>query len=383
VLVAFSLVVLTGVLGLSIDVGYLRYAKRRLQTAADSAAIAGASELQDGMAKAKAAALNDSAANGFQNAPPRVTVDAHPPTTAPFAGKADYLEVQVSQKAPTYFMRALGVNSTTLTATATAQLGSSKGCVYSLGLLGGINVNANVNAPNCGVVDNALLSIGGGCLTAQSIGVVLGLPGGCTNPPPVTGINPAADPLAYVVAPGVAGCNFTRRTVNNGNARLTTTLNPGVYCGGITVSNTNAGPVVFNPGLYILTGAPGLSLGGAGNISGGRVTFYVRGGASVQTQANTNITLTAPTTAPTAGIPAGVLFFQDPGDGQASVLNGALSLTGALYFPSAALTLGGNGATAYVILVAQTIQFNGPITIGTDYSSLTGGSPIKSAVLVE
>jgi len=37
-LVTLSLLVLTGVIGLAIDMGYLRYTKRRLQTAADSAA---------------------------------------------------------------------------------------------------------------------------------------------------------------------------------------------------------------------------------------------------------------------------------------------------------------------------------------------------------
>ena len=47
-LVTLSLLVLTGAIGLSIDMGYLRYTKRRLQTAADSAAVAGASELKDG-----------------------------------------------------------------------------------------------------------------------------------------------------------------------------------------------------------------------------------------------------------------------------------------------------------------------------------------------
>src|ERR1700730_710573 len=47
VFVGLSLVVLIGVIGLSIDMGYLRYTKRRLQTAADSAAIAGASVLKD------------------------------------------------------------------------------------------------------------------------------------------------------------------------------------------------------------------------------------------------------------------------------------------------------------------------------------------------
>src|SRR5882762_4245817 len=57
VFVGLSLVVLIAVIGLSIDMGYLRYTKRRLQTAADSAAIAGASEIKGG--NIRAAALNE------------------------------------------------------------------------------------------------------------------------------------------------------------------------------------------------------------------------------------------------------------------------------------------------------------------------------------
>ncbi|HEV2399008.1 MAG TPA: pilus assembly protein TadG-related protein, partial [Candidatus Sulfotelmatobacter sp.] len=44
-LTAMSLVVLTGFLGLGIDMGAMRYEKRLEQTAADAAAIAGASDL--------------------------------------------------------------------------------------------------------------------------------------------------------------------------------------------------------------------------------------------------------------------------------------------------------------------------------------------------
>jgi hypothetical protein len=80
-----------------------------------------------------------------------------------------------------------------------------------------------------------------------------------------------------------------------------------------------------------------------------------------------------------------VLFFQDRANLlPATITNPNLSLTGALYFPTAQLTLAANNAAApYLILVAQSIQLQGNIAIGTDYSSLTNGSPIKGAVLVQ
>jgi Flp pilus assembly protein TadG len=383
VLVGLSLVVLTAVVGLAIDMGYLRYTKRRLQTAADSAAIAGASELNNG--SFATAALNDSKSNGFENGVNGVAVTpSNPPVDAPFHAKPNattFVEVQVQQNAPTFFMRIFGVNHASVSATAVAQLASSRGCIYALGLLNGITVQGNVNAPNCGVLDNAILSVGGGCITASSIGVVLRLLGGCTNPAPVVGIDPAADPLAYLVPPPVGGCNFTNLVVNSA-AR--TILSPATYCGGIKVANANRGGIFFNPGLYVLDGG-GLVVpaGNPTNLSGNGVTFYITGGGSAQLNGTGNVTLTAPTTSPSPGIPAGVLFYQDRGDTQNASINGNISFTGALYFPSATLILGGTVNSGYAIIVGDVIQFRGTVGIGSDFSSLPTGSPVKAAVLVQ
>src|SRR5436190_3060086 len=212
--------------------GYLRYTKRRLQTAADSAAVAGASELKDG--NYQAAAFNDSKSNGFEDGVNGVTViPSHPPKDPPFAGKTPndrYVEVQVQQDAPTFFMRIFGVKKAALSATAVAELGSSRGCIYSLALLGGITVTGNVNAPGCGVVDNALLTIGGGCITASSIGIVLRLVGGgCTTPQPIVGIAPTTDPLGYLIPPPLPPCKPAVDV--NSNAATPTTLTPGCYGG--------------------------------------------------------------------------------------------------------------------------------------------------------
>lgn len=291
--VALSLVAFTAVVGLAIDTGYLRYTKRRLQTAADSAAIAGASELDNG--NFFTASLNDSKTNGFENGVNGVAVTpSNPPVDAPFNAKpnaATFVEVQVQQNAPTLFMRIFGVNRATVSATAVAQLASSRGCIYALGLLNGITVQGDVNA-NCGVLDNAILSVGGGCITASYIGVVLRLLGGCTNPAPVVGIDPAADPLAYLAPPAIGGCNFKNLVVNSA-AR--TILSPATYCGGITVANANRGDIFFNPGLYILDGG-GLVVpaGNPTNLSGNGVTFYITGGGSAQLNGTGNVTLTAP-----------------------------------------------------------------------------------------
>jgi hypothetical protein len=383
VFVGLSLVVLTAVVGLAIDMGYLRYTKRRLQTAADSAAIAGASELAVG--NYRTAAFNDSKSNGFEDGVNGVTVTPNnPPLDPPFSTKVNkgtFVEVQVQQNAPTFFMRLFGVHHATIRATAVAQLASSRGCIYALGLLNGITVNGTVNAPNCAVLDNAILSVGGGCITASSIGVVLRLLGGCTNPPPIVGIDPTADPLAYLTPP-TGACTFPTKVVVKTAA--TTNLNPGRYCGGIQIANGNSGNVIFAPGLYILDSI-GLQIqpGNTGNVSGNGVVFYVTGGGSVQINGTGNVTLTASTTAMSPGIPAGVLFYQDRGDTQNASINGNIGFTGALYFPNASLTLGGTVNSGYAVIVADVIQFGGNVAIGSDFSSLPTGSPVKAAVLVQ
>lgn len=385
VLVTLSLLVLTGVIGLAIDMGFLRYTKRRLQTAADSAAVAGASELKDG--NYQEAALNDSKSNGFEDGVNGVTVTtSHPPKDPPFADKKPndkFVEVQVRQDAPTFFMRIFGVRKAALSATAVAELGSSRGCIYSLALLEGITVTGNVNAPGCGVVDNALLTIGGGCITASSIGVVLRLVGGgCTTPQPIVGIAPTADPLGYLLPPPVPACNPAMVDVNSNGAKPTT-LTPGCYGGGIRIRNTNTAPVIFQPGVYYITGGVGLQFGGSGDISGDGVVFYVTNGAPVNMNSTGNVNLSAPTGSVVTGVPGGILIYQDRTDTQNASINGTLTLNGALYFPGARLKLDGNLSSNYTIIVAQVIQFNGDFGIGSDYASLPEGSPVKAAVLVQ
>jgi Flp pilus assembly protein TadG len=395
--VALGLVVLTGIVGLAIDMGYLRYEKRRMQSAADSAAIAGASELAYSTGNYLTAAKNDSKANGFEDGVNGVTVtSSNPPVDAPFSSVANassYVEVRVHQDVPTFFMRVFGVNTASLNATAVAELGSSPGCVYSLGLLGigtGINVplgGSSVTAQNCGVVDNSLLSLGG-CITAATISTVQPFGGGCATPHPIDGIVPANDPLGYITAPAIpGGCTFPTTVVVN--SPLPTLLIPGVYCGGIQIAATNTGAVTFQTGAYFLTGAPGLSISGSGSESGTGVFFYIAGSASVQIMntATGGVILFAPTSSPLPGVPGGILFFQDRGNGNPGILQAPnMALTGALYFLNAPLSVGTGGGMvsgAYSIFVAQSISFDGTITINSDYSSLANGSPIKAAFLVQ
>ena len=72
IMVAYGLTLLMLAAGLGIDMGYLRYQMRRQQTAADSAAIAGAAEINFG--DVTQAAQTDASINGYTNGSNNVTL---------------------------------------------------------------------------------------------------------------------------------------------------------------------------------------------------------------------------------------------------------------------------------------------------------------------
>lgn len=105
VLLALSLPMLFGLLGLVIDGSLLMSDARHLQTVTDAAATTAASEISNGgdltSARQKAEALVHA-----DNALPGATVTVNmPPTAGPYAGNANYLEVVITRTIPTHFMQ--------------------------------------------------------------------------------------------------------------------------------------------------------------------------------------------------------------------------------------------------------------------------------------
>jgi Flp pilus assembly protein TadG len=354
----FGLVVLLGAAGLAVDMGYLRYQKRLQQSAADSAALAAASDLAyvpDG-ANITTAATNDAVLNGFPAA--AVTV------TPSYLGNPHKVEVVISVAHPTFFMRIFGAtfNSVTVAARAVA-LASPRNCIYNLSTgtpIGG----APTPPPSCGTVDNEELVDNGAV--------------------------PAADPLGYLKPPGLGACLAPTAGVVNNTTPTPATMNPvplspGRYCGGISVSGGRS--VTLSPGTYVVTNGGGISFNGTGTVSGAGVTLYLSGAGgavSINTALGSNQTLGL--TAPTAGARAGILFYQNKGNAATATINGTggSTLEGALYFPSATLNLSNTGTGAdYTIAVANHLSLTGTTHFPADYTPLPGGSPLKTAVLVE
>src|SRR5262249_44421992 len=143
-------------------------------------------------------------------------------------------------------------------------------------------VNGNINIQSsCGIlVDSSsstgLVANGNIVINAQTIGVVgnyLSTGNVSLTPTPRTGMIAAADPLAYVSAPTVGGCDHTSFSLNgnNGTSSSYYQMYPGVYCGGILLNgNTYAN---FNPGTYVIAGG-GMLVNGNAWLKGTGITFY-------------------------------------------------------------------------------------------------------------
>lgn len=398
VFVALGMVLLGAALGLALDLGYMRLSKRRIQTAVDSAAIAGAAEIN--YADVTAAAKADAASNGFTDGVNGVTVTVNsPPASGPNQGKQGYVEVLISKTQPTFFIRIVpgGATSSTVQARAVAYLGNAKGCVYTLepspgaitmGTAGRRGGNVDMTAQNCAIIDNGDLTLFGRAdsLSASAIGVAGTVRNSRSRmtPAPQQGMISASDPLAFLPTQSPGGCDFTNTSINSGNPVLT----QGVYCGGLMI--TGSASVTFTPGLYVITAQGGVNNGlvinSSGTVTGNEVTFYnAAGSASVSITSSGTVSLTAPT----SGNYAGILLFQDPANQSSATVDGGINpkFEGALYFPNvnSTLTIDDIGsAAAYTIVVAGSLDIRGNNNIlNSDYSSLSNGSPIKDAVLVE
>jgi Flp pilus assembly protein TadG len=379
-LVAFGMVTFLAAAGLAVDMGYMRYEKRLMQSAADSAALAAAIDQnlgEVGMANADAQAV--ATANGFQDGVNNTTVTVSNSPINP----ANAIRVDIQQVFPSIFMQVMGINTSTISAFGVATIGTSQGCIYALQVGGaGLTLNAGINAPNCGIVDNGPLN-GAGNITAASAGVLGSNAGygGLSAPAPLEAIaQAAADPLAYVnlAPPAPASPCIPDPMVN-----AAVTLSEGTYCG-ITINA--GGNVTFNPGLYILNGGTGLVITGTGIANGVGVSFYNTGTGAFTFNGIGNVTLSASTVG-FPNLPAGILFYQDPADASAADVSeaaiGNVELSGTLYFPNAPLTIAGSVAGTNALIVASSITVAGSVLLNADLPTVPGGSPLQSVSLVE
>jgi len=408
IFVTLGLVVLTGFAGLGVDMGMLRYEKRLQQSAADAAAISGASNLANPLSGGlitggqAAAATNGFTDNGGGQASnctaPGAAVGTvcveinNPPTSGPHAADPQYVEAIVAAVHPTYFMKILTINSEAISARAVATNlvpGSNGGCMYTLAPPNGSGNNEGVfiagaapkrsptiNAPNCGILDNGDYD---NDTTPRIIADTFGVAGNaygarngtltCAQTPascPTMNMPAAADPLITVVNPPASPGPGAPPTNIGGVLNIL----PGVF-NSLNIGNVTA---VFNPGVYILNGAGGLVIHAGATVTGNGVTFYFTNNATVTVQGAPSIQLSAPAAGPNAG----VLFYQDPADNSNASIGGDTGdYQGAFYFPNSQVTINPRSNVNIALLVAKSLSMDDSSTL-----NLTGSSGLPPGVQV-
>jgi len=415
--VTLAMTVLLGFAALVVDVGLSWAARASAQTAADSAALAGAAEL---VANGPAAAvgtvrdyLNDNV-NGLADSPvdpdwPFNTIESDGeivcwtlPGDPPAPGAncppgSNALQVITPPIEVDYaFAPVLGASSNSIKAMAAAAAGPAapNNCVLCLlepGLANALAVTSNggVDVSGGGIVVNsvdgaAVALLGGGDVRANQIrvigGVLDGPGGGQLIPPAELGGPPVPDPLADLPTPDALAipppcCSLPQVVTSD------MTLSPGVY-ESITVLGNNT--LTLEPGVYVLTDPPGLSITGNGRVVGTEVTVYLAcsgyptpcdgPGAPFVVAGNGRYDVTSPTSDEYAGLS---VFF-DRGNTAPMVVdnNTGMNLDGALYAASAPLTqVASPGLRVDGLLVVGTLLLdgNGPVDVNYNPGVLLPG----------
>jgi hypothetical protein len=386
---------LLAVLGLALDGGLLLQAKRRMQAAADAAALAGTWEVYRGNSGlVETAARDDARLNGFNHDVNATVTVNNPPLSGAWAGNARYVEVIITRNIPATILRVVGRDSSTVRSRAVAGMQRFMDfCLLALDPAesGALTVAgaANVTA-GCGMMVNSnapdAMELGGGaCVQGSVIGVTGGWDASgtiqCIDPQPETGVPPVLDPLAYLTPPPIPSAPVANRFNMSGG---TVTLNPGLYQNGLTI---NSGDVTFNPGIYVIDGD--LHIGGGATVRGDGVMFYVTSTGGPWGRVQIDGSVTADLVAPDDGPYEGVLIWLDriaPEKPPGSFIQGTPGsrFEGALYFPSVHLTLGGTNNTAsWTMAIADTIDIEGDAAFPGDVNASSIQPPTFKPMLVE
>jgi len=364
VMVAVSLVMLMGFVALSLDGGLLLDQRRKTQSTSDAAALAAAGQLYynytfdlgfDPSGRAKQAALDTAAANGYKNGVDCTVTVNIPPQSGRFKSVPGHVEVLISYDQPRYFSKVFGSGSIPVGSRSAARgkneafkaailvLDPSRKGSLNAGGGGTITVTGSpiqVNSTN----GEAAIANGNGIITAPQVDITGGYGttgSGAITGTIVTGAQPIPDPYRFLAVPDPSTMTIrsTNKTqISGGN---TVNLQPGVYRGGINI--TGKGNVNLAPGIYYMDGG-GFSWSGQGNLIGEGVMIY-----NAPTSTSDKIDLSGQGTCtlspPTTGAYQGFTLFQDRTSSTPMNVtgNGSMTLTGTLYAAGATLNVTGNG----------------------------------------
>ncbi len=369
VLVPFTLT-----LGVGFDLHRASNVRSNLQSAVDSAALAGAINIDSPSIEREQLVSDMLTANWRAGS---YGADLVGQANTVFSG--DTVSVSMTAAVPATFALMENFHSIPVTTTASAEnLPGQIFCMLALNstkkdaiLLSG---SSSLLAEGCAVHSNsshaqALTTKGTADAEASDFCAVGGYSGNGFSPEPSGNCAPVEDPYANLPVPDVAGCDYTNIQFKNGIF----TADPGIYCGGLSLQAD--ADVSFNPGLYVIKGGE-LSLLAQSTAIGNDVTFYFYGadtGLNIQAQSGVNFS------APGEGVYSGLVFVQHPDSNpqhsNTIIGGGDVQITGTLYFPTQILDItggGGFGAVSPVMaLIADSIIFsgNGEMKLSVDHEA--------------
>lgn len=384
VITALALSIIIGLAALGSEAAVWYVGKRTMQGAADSAAFSAGTSVMEGVtsstiitAQAKSVAAN----YGYVDGANSVTVTVNkPPLSGGYTTNASAVEVIVQKPQGVLLATQYAPSSLTIASRAVALSGYvGNGCVVALDKANIADVtdigNSTLNLAGCSLYidspNSSALTLNG---SAQITADAAYISGNVNNPSKITttnglhtGVPPIADPYAGVPMPTAGACDYTNYAAPGGTTSI---ANPGggtkTFCNGLTINSGST--VAFDPGTYVISGGT-FKINGGATVTGTGVTFVLTGSGSdyaqMDIEGGANVTITAPTTGPTAGL----AFMQDR---NAPVISGSntnkftggstQSITGAIYFPEQNVTFSGNASSGGAIctqVIGLTLNFNG------------------------
>lgn len=367
VLVIFALgsLVFLGMLALAIDVGTMYVERRQAQNAADATALVGAQHSTGGLpqpaiaaSSAVAAAREYAVRNGFSTSvlagngvwDGEVWVSS-PPQSGAFAGDTSCIEVAIRKSRDSLFGGILGVAGLNVTARAVARCYNSGSEVAVLGLKRDDDSIENMGAGNGEVVGGTfsrgrtkvqgskMLRVHGTAYARQGfVGANLaadnyvGSP--FSDPPP-----DVFDPM--LPAPGPVASSGCMESWDSGGPveQSTKDANGNLHIQPCTYKFISVRPsdkVIFEPGVYKVTGRKGVEI--KGEAHGNGVAFVLPSGC--QFEANSQSSLYFESSPAYNHV---LIWSQDSGN-KAIKINGGANATfeGTLYAPNGGIELDGN-----------------------------------------
>ncbi len=383
IMIALAILGLLALTALAIDGGNAYSERRRAQNAADTTAldaalakVRGQNMYTEGLARAASNHYVDSDPTAGQSTP-EVNVEIYnPPISGPYTGYAEYVQVIITARVPTYFGRVIGITEVTNRVEAVAR---AKPPVFSPMFAGNAVVglapeeckaivyqgNANTTVTGGGIYVSSNCSGGGNQaaffnnsssaqLTApclQAVGGIQYEPGAINIPPGciITGAPPLPPPVyPNPTCPGPA--------VENGNV-----LSPGNYSGTFPPS----GVTQLEPGVYCVDG--NFRMNASNVLNGSEVIIRVSG--DVRWSGGATINLSAPTSGPFAGL----LLFLPEGNTNEVQINGnsGSTFTGTILAPSASVSINGTGGVTGLNsqVIGYTVNLSGTTNTFINYNA--------------